>query len=90
MTTILAGRALPGDSSQPAIPVSLRPCAGGFRVKLVGMLLLLFGGAIAVAAVVLLRLPLERDCFVFAGIALEVLGLALAARDYAHTPRNVG
>ena len=57
---------------------------------MVGMLLLLFGGAIAVTAIVLLGQPLERDCFVFAGIALEILGLALVARDYAHTPRNIG
>jgi len=54
------------------------------------MLLLLFGGAITVTAIVLLRLPLEQDCFVFAGIALEILGLALVARDYAHTPRRIG
>lgn len=59
-------------------------------MKLVGMLLLLFGGAITVTAIVLLRLPLEQDCFVFAGIALEILGLALVARDYAHTPRRIG
>jgi hypothetical protein len=59
-------------------------------VKLVGMLLLLFGGAIAVTAIVLLRQRLEQDCFVFAGIVLEILGLTLVARDYAHTPRNAG
>ena len=47
------------------------------------MLLLLFGGVIVVAAVALLRQPVERACFVLAGVALEGLGFALAARVYA-------
>ena len=53
------------------------------------MLLLLFGGTIVVTAIALLRLPWEQDCFVSAGIALELLGLALVARGYAQTQRNV-
>jgi len=47
------------------------------------MLFLVFGGLIVVAAVALLHQPLERACFVVAGIALEGLGFALAARVYA-------
>ena len=59
-------------------------------MKLVGMLLLLFGGVIALAAIALLRHPVEQDSFVVAGLALECLGLTLVARDYAQTKRNVG
>jgi len=54
------------------------------------MLLLLFGGVIAITAIVLLRHPVEQDSFVVAGLALECLGLTLVARDYAQTKRNVG
>jgi hypothetical protein len=54
------------------------------------MLLLLFGGAIVLTAIVLLRLPLERACFIAAGIAIELLGLALTARDYSQAPHPEG
>ena len=57
-------------------------------MKLIGMLLLVFGGVIAVTAITLLRQPVQQYCFVFAGIALEFLGLTLVARDYAQTQRN--
>jgi uncharacterized membrane protein YccF (DUF307 family) len=57
-------------------------------VKLVGILFLLFGGAIAVAAIALLPAPAARACFVAAGIALELLGLTLLARDYAHDAKK--
>jgi len=59
-------------------------------MKLIGMLLLVFGGVIAVTAITLLRQPVQQYCFVFAGIALEFLGLTLVARDYAQTQRNAG
>ncbi len=59
-------------------------------MKLVGMLLLLFGGVIAITAIALLRHPVEQGSFVVAGLALECLGLTLVARDYAQTKRNVG
>jgi uncharacterized membrane protein YccF (DUF307 family) len=59
-------------------------------VKFVGMLLLLFGGVIAIIAIALLRHPVEQGSFVVAGLALECLGLTLVARDYAQTKRNVG
>jgi hypothetical protein len=55
-------------------------------LKLVGMLLLLFGGTIVVAALALLRHPAERTAFIAAGLAIELLGLTLTARDYAQTP----
>jgi len=51
---------------------------------------LVFGGVIAVTAITLLRQPVQQYCFVFAGIALEFLGLTLVARDYAQTQRNAG
>ena len=59
-------------------------------MKLVGMLLLLFGGVITITAIALLRRPVEQGSFVIAGLALECLGLALVARDYAQAKRNVG
>jgi len=59
-------------------------------VKLVGMLLSLFGGVIALTAIVLLRHPVQQGSFLVASLAIEFLGLALVARDYAQTKRNVG
>ena len=59
-------------------------------MKIIGMLLLVFGGVIVVTAIALLRQPAEQDGFVLAGVALEVLGLTLVARDYAQTQRNAG
>jgi len=59
-------------------------------VKFVGMLLLVFGGVIAIIALVLLRRPVEQGSFVVAGLALECLGFALVAREYGQTKRNMG
>ena len=53
-------------------------------MKLLGVLLLAAGWAIAVAAVVLLKTTPERGAFVVAGIGVEVLGLVLVVR--AHQP----
>jgi hypothetical protein len=53
------------------------------------MLLLVFGGVISIAAIVLLRHPSEQSSFLVAGLALECLGLALVARDYAQIKRDV-
>jgi len=61
----------------------LRP-GGAPPVKLLGFLLMAAGWAIALAAVALLKTTLDRGLFVLAGIAVEVLGLALAVR--AHQP----
>jgi len=51
-------------------------------MKLSGFLLLLAGGGIVLAAVALLTSSLSRTGFVLAGIAVEVLGLALVARSH--------
>jgi 4-amino-4-deoxy-L-arabinose transferase-like glycosyltransferase len=51
-------------------------------MKLAGFLLLLAGWAIVLAAVAVLRTETLRGAFVAAGAAVEVLGLALAARSH--------
>jgi hypothetical protein len=51
-------------------------------MKLAGLLLLVAGWAIVVAAVALLPSPGARVGFVFAGLAVELLGLALAVRSH--------
>ena len=50
-------------------------------MKLAGCLLLLAGWAIVVAAVVLLAPANVRSVFVLAGVAVEVMGLALLIRS---------
>ena len=50
-------------------------------MKLAGFLLLLAGWAIVVAAVVLLAPANARSAFVLAGVAVEVMGLALLIRS---------
>jgi hypothetical protein len=50
-------------------------------MKLAGCLLLLAGWAIVVAAVVLLAPANARSVFVLAGVAVEVMGLALLIRS---------
>jgi len=50
-------------------------------MKLAGSLLLLAGWAIVVAAVVLLAPANARSVFVLAGVAVEVMGLALLIRS---------
>lgn len=50
-------------------------------MKLAGSLLLLAGWAIVVAAVVLLAPANARSAFVLAGVAVEVMGLALLIRS---------
>jgi hypothetical protein len=52
-------------------------------MKLVGMFLLLAGWIIVITAIVLLFAPPLRGLFVFAGVAVEVLGLTLAFRKEA-------
>ncbi len=51
-------------------------------MRVAGFLLLLAGWIIALAAVVLLQSAPPRTVFVLAGIAIEVLGLALVARSH--------
>ncbi|MGA2146705.1 MAG: hypothetical protein ABSH49_17280 [Bryobacteraceae bacterium] len=51
-------------------------------MKLAGFLLALAGWAIVLAAVVLLAAPVPRGAFAAAGMAVEILGLGLAARAH--------
>jgi hypothetical protein len=51
-------------------------------MKLAGFLLLVAGWTIVVAAVALLPSPGGRVGFVLAGVAVELLGLALAVRSH--------
>lgn len=51
-------------------------------MKLAGFLLLAAGWAIVVAAVLLLPSAGSRSAFVWAGIGVEVLGLALVLRSH--------
>jgi hypothetical protein len=50
-------------------------------MKLAGLLLLLAGWAIVLAAVVLLTPANTRSVFVLAGVAVEVIGLTLLIRS---------
>ncbi len=52
-------------------------------MKLVSLLLLLAGWFLVLAAVVLLASPPSRAAFVFAGFAVEVLGLVFIFRSHA-------
>jgi hypothetical protein len=51
-------------------------------MKLAGFLLLLAGWGIVLSALVLLASALPRDCFVLAGMGVEVMGLILAVRSH--------
>lgn len=55
-------------------------------MKLLGFLLLLAGWLLVLAAIVLLRSQAARVAFVFAGIAVEVLGFALVIRAHLLSP----
>ena len=52
-------------------------------MKLMSLLLLLAGWFLVLAAVVLLASPPSRAGFVFAGIAVEILGLVFIFRSHA-------
>ncbi|PYX40435.1 MAG: hypothetical protein DMG81_06230 [Acidobacteria bacterium] len=51
-------------------------------MKLAGILLLVAGWAIVLSAIVLLPAPVGRAVFVLAGIAVELLGLALMVSSH--------
>jgi hypothetical protein len=55
-------------------------------MKLAGLLLLVAGWAIVVAAVALLPSPGARAGFVLAGVATELFGLTLAVRSHLVLP----
>jgi hypothetical protein len=52
-------------------------------MRFVGFLLLLAGWFLVLSAVVLLAAPVSRAAFVFAGIAVEALGLAFVFRSHS-------
>jgi hypothetical protein len=52
-------------------------------MKVLSFLLLLAGWLLVLAAIVLLPSPLSRAGFVFAGTAVEILGLILVFRSHA-------
>jgi hypothetical protein len=52
-------------------------------MRLVGFLLLLAGWFLVLSALVLLAAPVSRAAFVFAGIAVEALGLILVFRSHS-------
>ena len=49
-------------------------------MKLMGLLLLLAGWGLVASAIALLPTPVARGAFVFAGVAVELGGLALVTR----------
>ncbi len=55
---------------------------GVLRMKLAGLLLLLAGWGIVLAAVGILASAGQRMAFVLAGIGVEIIGLVLIARTY--------
>jgi len=52
-------------------------------MRAVGFLLLLAGWFLVLAAVVLLAAPVSRAVFVFAGVAVELLGLVFFFRSHS-------
>ncbi len=51
-------------------------------MKVAGFLLLLAGGLLVIAALIMLRSMRAQGSFVLAGLAVEILGLFLAARSH--------
>jgi hypothetical protein len=51
-------------------------------MRLAGLLLLLSGWAIVLAAFLMLGATVARAAFVTAGVAIEILGLGLVARSH--------
>jgi hypothetical protein len=58
-------------------------------MRLAGLLLLVAGWAIVLAAFLMLGAMAARAAFVAAGVAIELLGLGLLARSHV-TPREAG
>jgi uncharacterized membrane protein len=52
-------------------------------MKVMSFLLLLAGWILVLAALVILNSPASRAAFVFAGISVEALGLAMLFRSHA-------
>ncbi|HET6246215.1 MAG TPA: hypothetical protein VFE47_00815 [Tepidisphaeraceae bacterium] len=58
-------------------------------MRIAGLLLLLTGWILALAAVVLLVAPGPRAVFLLAGLGVEILGLIMVARSHV-TPKEDG
>jgi len=56
---------------------------GAFGMRFVGFLLLVAGWFLVLASIVLLGSPVSRGAFVFAGIAVEALGLIMVFRSHS-------
>lgn len=56
---------------------------GDFAMRFVGFMLLVAGWLLALAALVILGAPVPRAAFVFAGLAIEILGLIFVFRSYS-------
>jgi hypothetical protein len=59
-------------------------------MKVAGFLLLLAGWGLVLTALVLLAKPGARTAFVLAGLAVEVLGIVLAARGHLTLKQDDG
>ena len=51
-------------------------------LKPLGFFLLLTGWILVISAIILLQQPAARSAFVLAGLAVEILGLALVVRSH--------
>jgi hypothetical protein len=65
-------------------------CVYGGRLKLAGFLLMLAGWIIAVSAIGLLHSLPAQTAFLLAGIAIEIVGFVLVARQHIPKPRSKG
>ncbi len=59
-------------------------------MKLAGFLLLLTGWGLVLTALALLPAAATRTAFIFAGLAVEILGLGLCARAHSTLPEERG
>jgi len=59
-------------------------------MKLAGFLLLVAGWGLVLTALAILPSPAARTGFVLAGVAVEILGLVLAARSHRILPEERG
>ncbi len=59
-------------------------------LRIAGLLLLVAGWVLVLSALVMLTAFTPRAMFVAAGLAVELLGMALAVRSYLAAPRPAG
>ena len=55
-------------------------------MKIAGFFLLVSGEVLVITALMMLAVPAPRTAFVFAGLAVEILGLVLVVRS--HLPKE--